>query len=80
MQIGEPCFWTTLHGFTGDTLLILTISYRARFKQIVSIIQWRASILLSAAEYQIHTAEIKNDYQPNCLTGKKNRKKIQKIH
>ena len=31
-------------------------------KQIVSIIQWRASILLSAAEYQIHTAEIKNDY------------------
>ena len=21
MQIGEPCFWTTLHGFTGDTLL-----------------------------------------------------------
>ena len=23
MQIGEPCFWTTLHGFTGDTLLII---------------------------------------------------------
>ena len=28
MQIEEPCFWTTLHGFTGDTLLRKYLEYR----------------------------------------------------
>ena len=46
MQIGEPCFWTTLHGFTGDTLLNDNVSILISVSQTYfGNISWTLSLL-----------------------------------
>ena len=45
MQIGEPCFWTTLHGFTGDTLLN-NLNNFYMYISVKTMLQWFFEVIV----------------------------------